>query len=66
MNQLLNINPLINYVKTATNKRYSYPRVAVIRIDAYHTGENPTNTPHTSHAQSAYGPRPYVSHAVNA
>jgi hypothetical protein len=66
MNQLLNINPLINYVKTATNKRYSYPRVAAIQIDVHTTGENLTNTPHTSHTQSVYGPRPYVSHAVNA
>jgi hypothetical protein len=39
---------------TATNKRYSYPRVAVIRIDVYSTGKNPTNTTHT---QSTYGPR---------
>jgi hypothetical protein len=48
---------------TATNKRYSYPRVTVIQIDIHHAGENPTNTPHTFHAQSAYGPRPYVSSA---
>jgi hypothetical protein len=26
---------------------------------------NPTNVPHTSHAQSTYGPRVYVSHTVN-
>jgi hypothetical protein len=38
MNQLLNINLLINYVKTATNKWYSYPRVVVIRIDVHHIG----------------------------
>jgi hypothetical protein len=66
MNQLLNINPLINYVKTATNKRYSYSRVTTIRIDVHPAEENPTNTPHTFHAQSVYGPKPYVSHAVNA
>jgi hypothetical protein len=66
MNQLLNINPLINYVKTVTNKRYSYLRVTAIRIDVHPVGENLTNTPHASHAQSTYGPRPYVSHAVNA
>jgi hypothetical protein len=56
----------ISYVKTTTNKRYSYPRVTVIRIDVHPTGENSTNTPHASHTQSTYGPRPYVSHAVNA
>jgi hypothetical protein len=65
MNQLLNINSLINYVKTVTNKRYSYLRVAAIRIDVHPAGENPTNTPHTSYPQSAYGSRPYVSHVVN-
>jgi hypothetical protein len=41
---------------------YSYPRVTAIRIDVHPIGENPTNTPHASHAQSAYGPRSYVSH----
>jgi hypothetical protein len=50
----------------AANKRYSYLRVAAIQIDVYPVGENLTNTPHASHAQSAYGPRPYVSHVVNA
>jgi hypothetical protein len=57
--------PLISYMKTATNKWYSYPRVAVIQINVHLTGENPTNMPHASHAQSTYGPKPYVSHAVN-
>jgi hypothetical protein len=57
---------LIYYVKTATNKRYSYLRVVAIRIDVHPAGENPINMPHASHAQSAYGPRPYVSHTVNA
>jgi hypothetical protein len=38
----------------------------VIRIDVHTAVENPTNTPHTSHAQSMYGPRAYISHAVNA
>jgi hypothetical protein len=66
MNQLLNINPLINYVKTVMNKRYSYPRVAVIWIDVHPAGENQTNMPYASHDQSVYGPRPYVSHTVNA
>jgi hypothetical protein len=66
MNQLLNINLLINYVKTAMNKRYSYPRVTMIQIDVHPTGENLTNMPHAFHTQSAYGPKPYVSHAVNA
>jgi hypothetical protein len=32
---------------TATNKRYSYLRVTVIRIDVHVTGENPTNTTRT-------------------
>jgi hypothetical protein len=50
---------------TATNKQHSYPRVVVIQIDVYPVGENPTNTPYTSHAQSTYGLRPYVSHMVN-
>jgi hypothetical protein len=56
---------LISYVKIVTNKRYSYSRDAVIRIDVHHTGENPTNTPHTFHARSVYDPRPYISHAVH-
>jgi hypothetical protein len=30
---------------------YSYLRVATIRIDVHPAGENPTNTPHASHAQ---------------
>jgi hypothetical protein len=51
---------------TATNKRYSYPRVTVIRINVHPTGEKPTNTPHASHTQSTYGPRLYTSHMVNA
>jgi hypothetical protein len=51
---------------TAANKRYSYLRVVVIRIDVHPAGENPTNTPLASHAQFMYGPRPYVSHTVNA
>jgi hypothetical protein len=57
--------PLISYVLTATNKRYSYLRVTAIRIDVYPTGENSTNMSHASRAQSTYGPRPYVFHAVN-
>jgi hypothetical protein len=32
---------------TVTNKRYSYPRVAAIRIDVHPAGENPINTTHT-------------------
>jgi hypothetical protein len=47
---------------TATNKRYSYLRVAEIRIDVHPAGENPINTPHALHAQFTYGPRPYISH----
>jgi hypothetical protein len=49
----------------AANKRYIYLRVTAIQIDAHPAGENLTNTQHASHAQSVYGPRPYVSHAVN-
>jgi hypothetical protein len=40
---------------TVTNKWYSYPRVAAIWINVHPTGENPTNTSHAFHAQSAYG-----------
>jgi hypothetical protein len=40
---------------TATNKRYSYPRVVVIRIDVHPAGENLINTSHAAHTQSAYG-----------
>jgi hypothetical protein len=50
---------------TTMNKWYSYLRVASIQIDVHPAAENPTNTPYTSHAQSAYGPKPYVSHVVN-
>jgi hypothetical protein len=50
---------------TAVNKQYSYLRVTVIRIDIHIIEENPTNMPHASHAQSMYGPRPYISHVVN-
>jgi hypothetical protein len=46
---------------TATNKRYSYPIVAAIQIDVHPAEENPISTPHTFHARSAYGPRPYIS-----
>jgi hypothetical protein len=46
---------------TATNKRYSYLRVAAIRIDVHHTRKNPTNTLHVFHAQFTYGPGPYIS-----
>jgi hypothetical protein len=41
---------LIIYVKTTTNKRYSYPRVVVIRIDVHPVGKNLTNMTHTFHA----------------
>jgi hypothetical protein len=37
----------------------------VIQIDVHSAGENPTNTSHAFHAQSAYGLRPYVSHTVH-
>jgi hypothetical protein len=36
---------LINYMKTAMNKQYSYPRVAAIQINVHPVGENPTNLP---------------------
>jgi hypothetical protein len=49
----------------ATNKQYSYPRVAAIQINVHLAGENSTNTPHTFHARSTYGPRLYVSHIVH-
>jgi hypothetical protein len=47
---------------TAINKRYSYLRVTVIRIDVHPTGENLINTPQDFHAQFTYGPGPYISH----
>jgi hypothetical protein len=47
---------------TATNKRYSYPRVMVIRIDVHPVGETPINMPHAFHARLAYGPEPYISY----
>jgi hypothetical protein len=46
----------------ATNKQYSYLRVAVIRIDVHPAWENPINTPHAFHARFTYGPGPYISH----
>jgi hypothetical protein len=46
---------------TTTNKRYSYPRVATIRIDVHPVGENPINTPYAFHARFTYGPGPYIS-----
>jgi hypothetical protein len=46
---------------TTTNKRYSYPRVAVIRINLYPAAENLINTPHAFHARFMYGPEPYIS-----
>jgi hypothetical protein len=52
---------LIIYVKTVTNKRYSYLRVTVIQINVHPAGENPINTPHTFHARFAYDPGPYIS-----
>jgi hypothetical protein len=48
-----------------TNKRYSYPRVAVIQIDVHPGGENPINTPHAFHAWFAYGPGPYISRGLH-
>jgi hypothetical protein len=53
------------YLMTATNKRYSYPRVMALCIDVHPTGGNPTNTPHTFHVWSVYDPKPYVSHVVH-
>jgi hypothetical protein len=46
---------------TTTNKRYSYSRVAAIRIDVHPAGENLIDTPHAFHAWFAYGPGPYIS-----
>jgi hypothetical protein len=65
-NNYINQVDLISYyAMTATNKRYSYRRVTAIQIDVHSVGENLANMPHASHAQSAYGPGPYVSHMVN-
>jgi hypothetical protein len=60
-NTLIKLSSLSYYVITATNKRYTYPRVTTIQIDVHPTGENPINTPHAFHARSAYCPRPYIS-----
>jgi hypothetical protein len=37
------------------------------RFESMYTlhGKNSTNTPHAFHAQSTYGPRPYVSHMIH-
>jgi hypothetical protein len=37
---------------TATNKRYSYPRVMEIQIDVHPAGENLTNMPHAFYART--------------
>jgi hypothetical protein len=65
-NYINQVEFMSHYVMTATNKPYSYSRVTVVQIDVHPVGENPTNTPHAFHAQSMYGLRPYISHAVNA
>jgi hypothetical protein len=49
------------YAMIATNKRYSYLRVTMIRIDVHHIVENPINMPHAFHARFAYGPGSYIS-----
>jgi hypothetical protein len=49
---------------TATIKRYSYLRVATIRIDVHHAGENLINTPYAFYAQFTYGPGPYISRGL--
>jgi hypothetical protein len=49
---------LISYVKTATNKRYSYPRVAVIWIDVHPVGE----TQPTHHTHPTLSPRMVLDH----
>jgi hypothetical protein len=36
--------PLFNYVKSARNKQYSYPRVTAIQIDVNPVGENSIHT----------------------
>jgi hypothetical protein len=61
MNNLL----LINYVLTDTNKQLliSESHSDSNRYKPYRG--NPTNMPHTFHDQSAYDPKPYVSHTVN-
>jgi hypothetical protein len=50
---------------TVANKQYSYLRVTVIQIDVHPVGENLTNTTYASHIESAYDPRPHISHMVN-
>jgi hypothetical protein len=54
---------LISYVKTTTNKRYLYPRIAVIRIDVHPAGENLINMSHDFYARFTYNPKTYISHA---
>jgi hypothetical protein len=49
---------LIYYMMTVTNMRYSYLRVAVIRIDVHPTGENPT----THRTPSTLMPRMTIDH----
>jgi hypothetical protein len=50
INLLINIIPLISYVKIVTNKWYSYLRVAVIRIDAHPAGEIDQHDTYPSHS----------------
>jgi hypothetical protein len=56
---------LISYVKTATNKRLLISESHDDLNQCTPRMVNPTNTPHTSHTQSVYGARSYISHAVN-
>jgi hypothetical protein len=58
---------LISYVKTVTNKRYSYLRVTMIRIDVHPVGENLIHTTrtlpmpvHVCHMYAFYGQSTYV------
>jgi hypothetical protein len=60
---------LLGYLHDDCHKNgYSYPRVAAIRIDVHHVGENPINmirtlpTPvHVLLAYASYGQSPYVA-----
>jgi hypothetical protein len=68
-NPIINIDSLssaIIYVMTATNKRLLISETHDDSNRCTPCRGNPTKMPHAFHAQSTYGPRPYVSHAVNA
>jgi hypothetical protein len=56
----------LSYLRGDCHKQaVTHIRVVAIRIDVHPAEENPTNTSHAFYTQSAYGPRPYVSHVVH-